>query len=104
MVPSVAQEAVGHEGGEEGDVPVGLLHLHLAQLHLNGLQETHSQGSPLGPLPRPVHPSPFSILQSQNLFPPGTQLTPPWLLQETFLIVTNQCSAYVPRDWSGALV
>lgn len=79
MVPSVAQEAVGHEGGEEGDVPVGLLHLHLAQLHLNGLQETHSQGSPLGPLPRPVHPSPFSILQSQNLFPPGTQLTPPWL-------------------------
>lgn len=42
VVPAVAQEAVGHEGGEEGDVPVRLLHLHLAQLHLDGLQDTHA--------------------------------------------------------------
>lgn len=43
MVPAMPQEAVRHEGGEEGDVAVGLLNLHLAQLHLNGLQGTHSQ-------------------------------------------------------------
>lgn len=76
VVPAVAQEAVGHEGGEEGDVPVGLLHLHLAQLHLDGLREAQGQGSPPRPLPSPAHPSPFGILKSRNRFPPaGTQQT-----------------------------
>lgn len=76
MVPSMAQEAIGHEGCEEGDVPVGLLHLHLPQLHLDGLQETRGQGSPLSPLPSPLRSSPFSISQSWRVFPARTQLTP----------------------------
>lgn len=67
MVPSMAQEAIGHEGCEEGDVPVGLLHLHLPQLHLDGLQETRGQGSPLSPLPSPLRSSPFSISELESL-------------------------------------
>lgn len=57
-------------------MPVGLLHLHLAQLHLDGLREAQGQGSPPRPPPSPAHPSPFSILKSRNRFPPaGTQRT-----------------------------
>lgn len=46
VVPAVPQEAVGQEGSEQGDVPVGLLHLHLAQLHFDGLQ---GKSAPMGP-------------------------------------------------------
>lgn len=48
VVPAVPQEAVRHEGGEEGDVAVGLLHLHLAQLHLDGLQGVWGKGGSQG--------------------------------------------------------
>lgn len=95
MVASMAQEAVGHEGCEEGDVPVGLLHLHLPQLHLDGLQETQGQGSPLSPLPSPLRSSPFSILQSRRLFPARTQLTP------HSLAVTGNISHYDQRVLCG---
>lgn len=37
VVPTWAKEAVGHEGCQQGHVPVGLRHLHLPQFHLNGL-------------------------------------------------------------------
>lgn len=62
MVAAVAQEAVRHEGGEQGDVPVGLLHLHLAQLHLDGLQQ-HS--------PEPLSPAPGTAPGTQQLLQDG---------------------------------
>ena len=37
----MTQEGVGHEGGEERHLSVGLAHLHLSQLHLDGLGKTH---------------------------------------------------------------
>lgn len=37
MVPTRTKEAVWHEGCQQGHVPVGLGHLHLPQLHLDGL-------------------------------------------------------------------
>ncbi|KAG7234529.1 hypothetical protein INR49_004497 [Caranx melampygus] len=37
MVSSVTKEGLGHEGGEKRHMSVGLTHLHLPQLHLNGL-------------------------------------------------------------------
>lgn len=46
VVPAMPQEAVGQEGSQQGDVPVGLLHLHLAQLHFDGLQ---GKNAPMGP-------------------------------------------------------
>lgn len=62
VVAAVAQEAVRHEGGEQGDVPVGLLHLHLAQLHLDGLQQ-HS--------PEPLSPAPGTAPGTQQLLQDG---------------------------------
>ena len=41
VVSAVTQERLGHEGGQKRDVSVGLTHLHLPQLHLNGL-DTHT--------------------------------------------------------------
>lgn len=38
VVAAVSKEGLRHEGGEEGNVSVGLTHLHLPQLHLNGLE------------------------------------------------------------------
>lgn len=43
MIAAVAEEGLRHEGGQEGNVPVGLAHLHLPQLHLNGLQIENSK-------------------------------------------------------------
>lgn len=37
MISAVTEEGVGHEGGEEGHLSVGLSYLHFPQLHLNGL-------------------------------------------------------------------
>lgn len=37
VVSTVTKEGLGHEGGEERNVSVGLTHLHLPQLHLDGL-------------------------------------------------------------------
>lgn len=37
VVSSVTKEGLGHEGGQKRNVSVGLTHLHLPQLHLNGL-------------------------------------------------------------------
>ena len=37
MVPTGPKETVGHEGGEQGHMPIGLGHLHLPQFHLNCL-------------------------------------------------------------------
>lgn len=45
MVAAVTEEGLGHEGGQKRDVSVGLTHLHLPQLHLNGLDtntDTHT--------------------------------------------------------------
>lgn len=44
MVSAVTEEGLGHEGGQKGDMSVGLTHLHLPQLHLDGLDtntDTH---------------------------------------------------------------
>lgn len=40
VISSVTQEGLGHEGGQQRDVSVSLTHLHLPQLHLNGLKTT----------------------------------------------------------------
>lgn len=37
VISTVAKEGLGHEGGQKGNVSVGLTHLHLPQLHLNSL-------------------------------------------------------------------
>lgn len=37
VVPTWPKEAVGHEGCQQGCVPIGLGHLHLPQFHLNCL-------------------------------------------------------------------
>lgn len=44
VVSTVTKEGLGHKGGEERNVSVGLTHLHLPQLHLDGL-DTHTNGS-----------------------------------------------------------
>lgn len=44
VITAVAEEGLRHEGGQEGNVSVGLAHFHLPQLHLNGL-ETEQRSS-----------------------------------------------------------
>lgn len=38
VVSTVTEEGIGHEGGEEGHLSVGLSHFHFPQFHLDGLE------------------------------------------------------------------
>lgn len=39
VVSTMTKEGLGHEGGQQRNMSVGLNHFHLPQLHLNGLTQ-----------------------------------------------------------------
>lgn len=52
VVSAMTKEGLWHEGGQQRDVSIGLTHLHLPQLHLNGLDTKHKHN--LDPQSSPV--------------------------------------------------